>query len=242
MKRLVFAVAPALGLLLGACTNTAGSVGPNAPKGALAPAEDPNTVVALVNGEMFWRGELQAASAASITVPAEWTSFSLEDASAQANLADLGLGRYLLQDERDPFVGDYEAWLDAARSIEGPETIRINRSTSGDLYLIEVELEEAPDVLADRFRALTEGPDALVSRETLLDAIYADSTMLWGVVLHPETGRLLGQYIQLDLTARLGQDAIRDGYRTLTLETSDEQSVLFTGVNEPVDTTALPNP
>ena len=61
MKRLVFAVAPALGLLLGACTNTAGSVGPNAPKGALAPAEDPNTVVALVNGEKVTLAELDKA-------------------------------------------------------------------------------------------------------------------------------------------------------------------------------------
>ena len=59
----------------------------------------------------------------------EWTAFSLEDPTRSLTWP-IWVGRYLLQDERDPFVGDYEPGWTLARSIEGPETIRINRSTS----------------------------------------------------------------------------------------------------------------
>lgn len=59
MKRLFFAVAPVAGLLLGACTNTTGAVGPTGTDAKVAAsAEDPSTVVATVNGEKITLADL----------------------------------------------------------------------------------------------------------------------------------------------------------------------------------------
>jgi protein-disulfide isomerase len=58
VKRLLFAVAPVAGLLLGACSNTSNAVGPVTGAQAAVAAEDPNTVVATVDGQAITLGEL----------------------------------------------------------------------------------------------------------------------------------------------------------------------------------------
>jgi hypothetical protein len=194
---------------------------------------------ALVNGEQFWRGKISASPEEGFALPEDWETFTARQANNVPALADVGLDRYLLQ-AGDPFVGDYAAWLDAALSIDGPRPFQIDKTTGGDLYVLEVALADAPDLVADRFRSLTDGSDAVADRGALLDSLFASSTVLWGVVIDPASGQLLAQYLQLDLAAKLDSAGLLSPYDSLTLAYSGTQSVLFSAINERVNTAGLP--
>jgi len=198
--------------------------------------------VALRNGQLFWRGSYSANPGDTFALPGEWTGFSVTDADDIPAFVDLALGRYLLQEGADPFVEDYDSWLAAAESIEGPETITWDRRsrTQGELYRVEVDLTAIPDIVGNRFDSLTRGQEAIVDRQALLDSLYENSTLIWQVVLEPGTGRLLGQNTELDLNAKLGSEGLVASYATLNLTFSNDQTIAFSNINEAVDTSELP--
>jgi hypothetical protein len=196
--------------------------------------------VALLGGELFWRGDYQASPDDSFSLPGDWTPFTSQEAGDIPAFSEMGINRYLLQEGADPFIDEFDEWLDAADSIEGPQSFRLDRSTQGDVYIVTVNLADAPRVVLDRVRQLIGETESSVDMDALLENLTDNSTLLWGVILEPETGRLLGQLIELDLSARLESDSLQEPYTSLTLEFSEDQSVLFTHINEPVDTTELP--
>lgn len=196
--------------------------------------------VALLGGELFWRGDYQADPVSTFSLPGEWTSFTSQEVQALPAFTDVAISRYLLQDGADPFVDEFDEWLNAADSVQGPQSFRVDRSTQGDVYVVSVNLADAPGVVLDRLTRLLGEGEEFVDRDALLDSLFENSTLLWGVVLEPETGRLLAQLIELDLSANLGAESLVEPYSSLTLAFSQDQSVLFTNINEPVDTSNLP--
>ncbi|MBN1201764.1 MAG: hypothetical protein JXJ20_07915 [Anaerolineae bacterium] len=196
--------------------------------------------VAAQGGAMFWRGEYEAEPEPDVALPDDWEPVTVRDMDALPALVDVALGSYVQDGGTGPLVDGVERWLDAALSIEGPEPYTVNRTTSGDLYTVEVNLAAVPELVADHFRWLTEGPDAVVDQDVLLDALIADGTLTWRVLVDPDTGGLLLQYLTLDLSANLGQGDLLAAYTSLTLAFSGERGVLFGGINGPVDTAVLP--
>jgi hypothetical protein len=172
-------------------------------------------------------------------LPGEWQPFTATEAGEVPALADLQLARFLLQEGADPFVGDYNAWLSAVTSIDGPQSTRIN-GVAADLYVLELPLAEAPDLIENRFRSLSEGEDTVVDRRALLANLDENGTVLWGVALDPASGRLVAQYVQLELAADLAGDTLTSPYDTMTLAFNEFQEVVFSAVNEPVDPSDLP--
>jgi hypothetical protein len=150
----------------------------------------------------------------------------------------------MLQDGAEPFIGDYQAWLDAAQSIEGPTSVRYERGSTvrGDMYVIQVPLDQARDLLDNRFQGLTSGANALVDRGTLIDSLAENGMVQWSVVLDPATGRLLAQSIQFDLNSEIDSSAVTPPYESLKLAYSTQQNVRFSAVNEPIPSEDLPTP
>jgi hypothetical protein len=195
---------------------------------------------ALNGGNLFWRGSYTADPDNSFTLPDTWEEFAPRQAASIPALNAVQLNRYLLQEERDPFIGDYAAWLETADSITGPQSMNLDRTTPGDLYVITVPLAEVPALLNDYLDTLTGATDSIAERDTLLDSLLANSTLTWQIVLDPDTGRLLAHALQFDLFAELGSDALADPYSSLSLDFRDETSAFFSDVNEPVSLDNLP--
>lgn len=194
--------------------------------------------VARANDEVFWQGRLDAEPAEDFALPESWAPFASADASEVPALADLTLGRYLLEDDIDPFLVDAEAWLAAAESIEGPSAFDVSRTTTGDLYVVTLSPADVPELFEGRFPALTEGQNALVEREALLAGLAETGTVTWGVALDPESSALLAQFIQIDAEAELGGSLLQSPYGTLSLAFRSDQSIVFSSIDEPV---ALPD-
>jgi hypothetical protein len=189
---------------------------------------------ALSDGDLYWRGSFESDPATNFVLPGDWETFTASDLSQVPAFTDLGLSRYLGQDRIDPFVGDYEAWLDAADSIEGPDTIKLGGGATGEVYTVTLPLSAAPELVASRVSVLTEGPNALVTRDALLAQIAEDGTLVWRVVIDPETGALIGQELKGDVNTEVSGDALLDPYVSLSVAYSEQQSVLFSAVDEPV--------
>lgn len=193
-----------------------------------------NMDAALLDGDLHWRGTFDTDPASDFALPAEWQDFTAPDLDQVPAFTDLGLSRYLGQDALDPFVGNYEAWLDAAESIEGPDPIKLGGGATGDVYTVTLPLSAAPELIGSRVNVLTQEPDALVARDALLAQIAQDGTLIWRVVIDPETGQLIGQELQGDVTTELSGDALADPYVSLSVAYSEQQSVLFSAIDEPV--------
>ncbi|WP_162909408.1 hypothetical protein [Aggregatilinea lenta] len=190
---------------------------------------------ALSDGDLYWHGTFEADPASNFALPSDWEMFSTSDLGQVPAFTDLGLRRYLGQDALDPFVGDTEAWLDAAESIEGPDTIKLGGGATGDVYTVTLPLSAAPELIGSRVSVLTEGPTALVTRDALLAQIAEDGTLVWRVVIDPTTGALIGQELQGDVNTELSGDALTDPYVSLSVAYSERQSVLFSAIDEPVE-------
>jgi|GEM_PF-1405697 len=187
--------------------------------------------VARAENGVFWRGTLETEPAEDFTLPESWAPFSADEADEVPALADLTLSRYLLEDSADPFLVDAETWLNAAESIEGP---RSSRNISGDLYVMTINAEDIPDLFAGRFLALTEGQNALVGRQDLVNQLAETGTVMWGVALDPVTSQLLAQFIQIDIEAELDSSLLQSPYTTMSLAFRSDQTVVFSGVNEAI--------
>ena len=195
---------------------------------------------ALTGGNLFWRGSYTADPDDSFALPDTWEEFAPRQAASVPALDTVQLNRYLLQEGRDPFIGDYAAWLDAADTITGPQSINLDPSTPGDLYIVTVPLVKVPALLDDYMNTLTDATASIAGRDSLLDSVLANSTLTWRVVLDPNTDRLLAHGLQFDLYVELESDTLADPYSSLSLDFRDETSALFTGVNEPVRLDELP--
>ena len=68
----------------------------------------------------------------------------------------------------------------------------------------------------------------------LLAQIAEDGTLVWRVVIDPETGALIGQELKGDVNTEVSGDALLDPYVSLSVAYSEQQSVLFSAVDEPV--------
>lgn len=190
--------------------------------------------IARTSDGLFWRGTLDADPPGTFALPEAWARFTGSEASEVPALSDLLLSHYLLEESADPFVVDADAWLDAAESIEGPRPFNLDRATPSELYVVTVNPAEAPGVFEGRFLALTEGQDALVARGDLLDRLAETGSVTWGVALHPDTGDLLAQFLQIDLSAEVRGSLLQSPYTSLSLAFRSNQSVVFSAVNEPV--------
>lgn len=196
----------------------------------------------LVENSPFWRGSFDSQQDGVFALPEEWqdiTSRTLEDSP----LAAADLDRYL-QPDRISLTGDWAAWLDAVESVTGPQPFDLDKQTSGDLYILDVNLSKLPAELVDFFPALTSGSQAVVQPEALLGSLQKDSTLTWGVVLEPDSGRLLAQLVDLDLSAKMGAGGgLASPYSSLSLAFTQQHHLLFRDVNVPVealDASALP--
>ena len=189
---------------------------------------------ALSDGDLYWHGTFESDPASDFALPEDWTAFDASDLGQVPAFNDLGLSRYLGQDALDPFVGDYEAWLDAAESIEGPDSIKLGGGATGEVYTVTLPLSAAPELIGSRVSVLTEGPTALVTRDALLAQIAEDGTLIWRVVIDPATGQLIGQELQGDVSTEMSGDALADPYVSLSVAYSEQQSVLFSGIDAPV--------
>ncbi len=197
---------------------------------------------ALVNGETFWRGTYSTTPADSFTLPTDWTTFGSADTRSVPVIADLLLNRYLLQDNTDPFIGDYQAWLDAAISIDGPLTRSIDRGqTQGDLYTIEVSLADAPELLENRFRALTDSANPIITnRAAFLNLLENQETFIWEVLIDPATTQIIEQTIQIAISAEIDGSTLNTSYSLLKLEFTDDLRTRFSAINAPLTFTDLP--
>jgi hypothetical protein len=191
--------------------------------------------VALVDGTFNWRGTYETDPAESFTLPLEWTAFGVVDLDSVPAFTDLTLSRYLGQENTDPFVEDYDAWLAAAQSIEGPETIKLGGGATGDLYVVTLSLGDVPELIAPRIEGLTQGPGALADPGALVERLADDGTVTWLVILDPANGRLVGQEIEGNVDTGLEGDAVAEPYATLSVSYSERQSVLFGNVNQPIE-------
>ncbi len=191
--------------------------------------------VALLDGTLNWRGSYEADPDGGFTLPEDWAEFSPSDLTAVPAFMDLTLGRYLGQEDADPFIGDYAAWLAAAESIEGPSPIRLGGGATGEMYTITLPLAAAPELIGSRVSLLTEGQGAIVGRDVLLGQLAESGTLVWRVVLDPESGRLVGQELQGDVRTELSGDMLAEPYASLSVAYNERQSVLFRDVNQPVE-------
>lgn len=194
--------------------------------------------IAQANDGLFWQGSLQAEPAEDFALPEAWEPFTSANADKVPALADLTLSRYLLENGVDPFLVDAQVWLDAAESIEGPRPFDVDRTRTGDLYVVTVDPAQVPDLFEGRFLALTEGQNALVARDDLLRQLQQTGAVTWGVALDPASGDLIAQFIQLDLEAEIRGSLLQTPYTSMSLAFRSDQSVVFSAVNEPV---ALPD-
>lgn len=227
--------------LMASMTITANSSDSTDTGGGRVPATwDLDMDVAVLNGEPFWRGTYAADPVDDFSLPQEWSSFSSSDFSGVPALVDLSLDRYLHQTDLDPFIDDFEAWLNAAASIDGPQRTNLDRQTVGDMYTVTVNIADVPGALEDRFSNLTQGDQAVVSQDALLSSVRSASTLTWVVVLDPDSGRLMAQSVSFDISGQPEAAALAQPYTTLSLRVNDERRVVFSNVNEPVDTSALP--
>ena len=190
--------------------------------------------VARAENGVFWQGSLDAEPEDEFALPESWAPFSPDETDDVPALADLTLGRYLLEDSADPFLVDAETWLSAAESIEGPQSFNVTRGTPGDLYVVTINPADVPDLFAGRFLALTEGQNALVGRQDLVNQLSQTGTVLWGVALDPATSALLAQFIQIDIEAELDSSLLQSPYSTMSLAFRSDQTVVFSGVNEAI--------
>jgi hypothetical protein len=76
--------------------------------------------------------------------------------------------------------------------------------------------------------------------DTLHNALLEDSILTWYVALDPSTGRLLLQTVEMRLSAELGPEEIAEDFRSLSVEASQSQTVVFSAVNEPLGEIDLP--
>lgn len=196
--------------------------------------------LARIGDEMFWRGTYEGAPSDSFTVPDEWSPFDVARDTTAPPLRHLPLSRYLLAEDADPFVDDYAAWLEAADAITGPRDFRLNRSLTGDLYVITLPLSAAPELLSRTFDMLFAGAARIIEPDTLRDRLGEQGSVTWGVVLDPDRSTLLAQFIQLDLSTELRGDDLQEPFTALSIALSAELNTLFSAVNEPVDTSSLP--
>jgi len=197
-------------------------------------AWDVDLSVVRMDDATFWQGQLDAEPDEAFSLPETWSPLAHAEADEVPALADLRLSRYLLEDGAEPFLIDAEAWLGAAESIEGPRPFNVSRSTSGDLYVVTINAEDVPDLFAGRFLALTEGQNALVGRQDLVNQLAETGTVMWGVALDPATSELLEQFIQIDIEAELDSSLLQSPYSTMSLAFRSDQTVVFSGVNEAV--------
>jgi hypothetical protein len=201
-----------------------------------------NLEAALNNGVLNWRGTYQSDPADTFALPTDWAEFTTQEISQTRALSDLALTRYLRQENADPFVGDYAAWLDSAVSIDGPETFSINRSTRADRYTVELNPDDVPGLIDSGVHLLSAEDTVLNNTDALFDALYDNSRIVWYVLLDPATGRLMGQQIQVTLAADLGSGTLKQPYSSLNFSGSTDQSVVFTNINEGVPANLLPPP
>ena len=194
--------------------------------------------VAALGGDMFWQGTITAPPDEDLELPAEWDTFDADDAEQIPPLADLNLVESL---QPGAFAVDVESWLEAAESVEGPERAAIDRRTQADLYTIEIALADLPDALRAPFWPLTRSESPVVAADDLREALLEDSALTWYVALDPATGRLLLQTVDVRLSAEMGADAIAEGFRSLSVEASQSQTVVFSGINEPLEEIDLPD-
>ena len=97
-----------------------------------------------------------------------------------------------------------------------------------------INAEDIPDLFAGRFLALTEGQNALVGRQDLVNQLAETGTVMWGVALDPATSQLLAQFIQIDIEAELDSSLLQSPYTTMSLAFRSDQTVVFSGVNEAI--------
>lgn len=190
---------------------------------------------ALIDGERQWRGRYEADPPTRFSLPDDWTPVP-----TGAVAVDLMGGAYLRQDDSDPFAGNWETWLDAALDVDGPQTVNIDRSSRGDLYLVDIDPEAVVDALERRFMQLTAEADAYLARDILLGALVDNSIVTWGVVLDPTSGELRGQYVLIDISITLDADALAAPLSQVSFELNDKYNVLFSAVNEPPRFPELP--
>ncbi|MBN1681166.1 MAG: hypothetical protein JW966_12845 [Anaerolineae bacterium] len=195
---------------------------------------------AVVEGDLFWRGTFDSQESLAVAVPGDWESATVQGLAAVPDLVSMVLERYVVETVPSTSEGRFMDWLDAALSIDGPQTHALTKRTQGDLYIVEVDLEAVPGVVESRLDTLARETDAIVDRDVLLDSLLTNSTFSWGVVLDPDSGALMAHMLLLDLSADLKADALGQNYATLTLAFTDSRTVTFSSVNEPVDTSGLP--
>jgi hypothetical protein len=184
-----------------------------------------NLDLARVADEVYWRGSFTADPDGGPDVPGEW------DIPTDRDIDPLTLNGYLLRERTDPFVGDAEAWLDAVRTVDGPRTFDIDRSTRGKLYVMDIEPVAVRDALEDRLQLMAAGVDEYIEMDVLLDSLLDEATVTWGVILDPDSDQLRGQYVTIDLSARLEVP----GYALVSVQWYDEDNVLFDQVGQPVE-------
>lgn len=192
---------------------------------------------AAVGGETFWQGTITTTPDDGFVLPDEWEPFGAEDAAQSPALAGLRLAEML---QPGTLNVDAEAWLQVAGSVEGPEMVNIDRRTRGELYTIEIALADLPEALPEPFWPLTGGESPIVAVDTLHNALLEDSILTWYVALDPSTGRLLLQTVEMRLSAELGPEEIAEDFRSLSVEASQSQTVVFSAVNEPLGEIDLP--
>ena len=174
-----------------------------------------------------------------------WNSISpvkgLEKAVAAGKAGKRDLAYRLLgQYHARTLAVEAEAWLEAAVSVEGPEPVYLDRRTQAALFTVEFALADLPDALRASFWPLTGSETPVVTAEALREALLENSTLTWRVALDPRTGQLLLQTVDVQLSAELGADAIAEGFRSLSVEATQSQTVVFSEINQPLGEIELP--
>jgi len=229
-------------------SNEAGSIGQLAVTSQGATAIDNNgdtseisweleVDAAAIGGDTFWQGTITAIPDDGFALPAEWEAFDADSAAQSQPVAALRLIESL---QPGALAVEAEAWLEAAVSVEGPEPVYLDRRTQAALFTVEIALVDLPDALRASFWPLTGSETPVVTAEALREALLEDSTLIWRVALDPRTGQLLLQTVDVQLSAELGADAIAEGFRSLSVEATQSQTVVFSEINQPLGEIELP--